>query len=736
MLKSSLNKNLLFRIIQLYTPGLLSPFFFLLISIGCNSPDKPSAGSAVELTRQRNSPSTDWMEYNGDGERSHYSPLTQITKDNLSRLKVAWTYSSVGADSLLKGTQMQCNPIIIDGILYGVSATNQVFALDAATGRELWKTDFSDNEGTLSRGVTYFTDGVEKRIFFGAGKWLYAIDPATGKLLQNFGDQGKIDLKEGITRPNANDYVRSNTPNTIFKDLIIVGARVAEDEMALLGDIRAFNVYSGKLVWTFKTIPEPGQPGYNTWSPGLPRERIGGANSWAGMAVDRQRGIVFAPTGSAAYDFYGGNRKGDNLYANCLLALDALTGKLLWHFQFVHHDIWDRDLPAPPNLVTVNHNGRKIDAVAQITKQGYVFLFDRVNGKPLFEIVEQKTRTDAISGEFPSPTQPFPLKPEPFTRQTFTEKDFSPFVADRDSLVKLLRASRHGSPYIPLGREMTIFFPGTDGGAQWGGAAADREGILYIPAKQLPVYTTLRDAASTPSNGTVTSNNLYTRVCASCHGDDRKGNHDGSYPSLLDVGKKYSYTELLRIIEKGKGMMPSFSHISLESRKAIVNMLLDKESGSARRSEASPMKGDIDRSPYKHTGYNRWYDSNGYPVSAPPWGTLTAIDLNSGTLKWQVPLGSYDSLTQKGIPATGTDNYGGPVITASGLIFIAASRDEKIRAFDKTNGQLLWEADLPAAGYASPSTYSIKGKQYLVIACGGGKLKTKSGDKYVAYSLR
>ena len=315
---------------------------------------------------------TDWAEYNGDASRSHYSKLDQITKENLGNLKMAWTYSSGGADTTDNRSQIQCNPIIINGILYGVSASIQAFAVDAATGKELWKTNVPDNGGTLSRGVTYFADSVSKRIFFGAGKWLYAIDAENGSLIESFGDKGKLDLKKGIMRPGADDFVRSNTPNTIFKNLIITGARVAESETALLGDIRAFNVYTGKLVWTFKTIPASGELGYSTWATD-PRKNIGGANAWAGMAIDRERGIVYIPTGSAAFDFYGGNRKGNNLFANCLLALNANTGKRLWHYQLVHHDIWDRDPPAPPNLVTVIRDGKKIDAVAQITKQGYVF---------------------------------------------------------------------------------------------------------------------------------------------------------------------------------------------------------------------------------------------------------------------------------------------------------------------------------------------------------------------------
>ncbi len=688
-------------------------------------------GTTQTTTVHRSPPDIPWPEYNGDGHQSHYSPLRQITPGNVGQLRVAWRYASGGADTLGNRTQMQCNPLVVGGVLYGVAANTQAFAVDAATGKQRWKTDLPDTEGTTSRGVAYWTDGAEARVFFGAGGALYALDARTGAVIPSFGRGGHIPLREGLDRPGADHYVRANTPGTVYKNLLIVGVRVSEGETALLGDVRAYDVRTGKLAWTFHTIPGPGEFGYETWEPARPRERLGGANAWAGMAIDRERGIVYVPTGSAAYDFYGGNRKGDNLFANCLLALDANTGKRRWHFQIVHHDIWDRDPPAPPNLLTVTKGGKRIDAVAQVTKQGHVFVFDRVTGEPLFPVAERAFPTDGVAGESVSPTQPVPLAPAPFTRQTFTEADINPHAADRAAIVAALRNARTGSPYLPLTADTTVFFPGTDGGAQWGGAATDPEGTIYIPAKQNPCFSTLvlRNAPESPGAGA--AGPLYQTHCAACHGTDRRGSHDGAYPSLLGLEKRLSGEATHQVILKGRGMMPAFSHLPDADREALVRFLRDEGTPAP----TSRMQVGASEIPYRHTGYNRWYDRDGYPVSAPPWGTLTAIDLHTGRHRWQVPLGEYAELTRKGIPPTGTDHYGGPLVTGSGLLFIAASKDGKLRAIDKKTGKTLWETALPAPGYATPATYSVGGTQYIVIACGGGKLKSRSGDQYVAFAL-
>ncbi|HTE28332.1 outer membrane protein assembly factor BamB family protein [Flavitalea sp.] len=669
-----------------------------------------------------------WPEYNGGPDRNHYSDLDEINKENLSRLEVAWIYHSGGADTVRNRTQMQCNPIIINGILYGVSADSQAFAVQADNGKEIWKTNIKDETFSMtSRGVTYFENDGKPIIFFGYGEWLYALDANSGKLVSTFGAGGKINLRDGLSRPGADKYIIYNTPGIIHKNLLIAGGRVAEGPTALPGDIRAFDVHTGKVVWTFKTIPENNEEGSETW-PKDARKNNGGANSWMGMAIDRDKEIVYAPTGSASFDFYGGDRKGNNLYANSLLALDANTGKRIWHFQFVHHDIWDRDPPAPPNLVTIHKDNRSIDAVVQLSKQGFMFVFDRSTGKPIFPVEERPVPASEMPGEYAAATQPFPVLPEPFTRQSFTEADLRKDVANGDSVHAQMQNSNTGQPFIPLSSKRTLFFPGTDGGAQWGGAAVDREDIIYVPAKEVPVYSSL---VPTPAlSKTNPKEDIYQVHCGSCHGTDRKGDHGGSYPSLTGIGDRYSQAQLIEIINKGRGMMPALAHISKNEKEAVVAFLLGK------KSEDTKIESQLSTNPYVITGYNRWYDSTGYPVNTPPWGTLTAINLSSGKRLWQVPLGEYAALKAKGVPATGTDNYGGPLVTAGGLIFIAATPDKKFRAIDKKTGKVLWEHDLPAAGFASPSTYSVNGRQYIVIACGGGKLRGQSGDGYVAFAIK
>ncbi|WP_236971241.1 outer membrane protein assembly factor BamB family protein [Membranihabitans marinus] len=669
----------------------------------------------------------DWSEYNGSGHRNHYSNLDLIHRENVEDLTLAWVYDGGGQDSLRHRSQIQCNPIIINGILYGMTADNQVFALRAGSGEELWKTEIEFEKIGNSRGLTMYGVYPEQRLFFGGGRYLYALNPQTGQLFDDFGKGGRIDLSEGIARPGSDNNVSMSTPATLYEDLLIVGCRLSESIHAMLGDVRAYDVWTGELKWTFETIPSPDQPGSETWAADNPREVAGGANCWMGSAIDRDLGIVYVPTGSAAYDFYGGNRAGDNLYANCLLALDARTGEKIWHYQLVRHDIWDRDPPAPPNLFTINYQGREYDVVSIVTKQGHVFVFDRRSGQPIFPIVDSSFVTEAMPGEYVSPRQPIPLLPEPFTRQSFDTADVNHFMTNRDSIIDIIMQSNTGSPYIPITEKRTIFFPGTDGGAQWGGAAVDEDGIMYVPAKEIPVYTSLVPKWS--ENEEVKDGAaLYRLHCSACHGENMEGNHDGSYPSLQRLEEKLDKPSIRQILDQGKARMPAFSFLSGGEKDALVEFL----HGNITQVEA--VTETAAELPYQHTGYNRWYE-DGFPISKPPWGSLTAIDINSGKRKWQVPLGTYPELMAGGLGETGTDNYGGPLVTQGNLVFIAASRDEKIRAFDKFTGEKLWEHDLPAAGYASPATYSVNGKQYVVIACGGGKLNTKSGGKYAAFTI-
>jgi quinoprotein glucose dehydrogenase len=619
--------------------------------------------------------------------------------------------------------------------LYGVTSSVKAFALDAATGKLIW--EFGDpvnHWASTSRGVSYWEDGNDKRILFTAGPNLWALNAMTGKPIESFGIGGKVDLHTGLPEIAQNKFIISNTPGTIFEDLIIMPVRVSEDVDAAPGDIRAFNVKTGKLVWTFHTIPYPGEFGYETFPPdSYKNENTGAANNWAGMAVDKKRGIVYVPTGSASYDFYGGNRKGQNLFANCLLALDARTGTRKWHFQTTHHDLWDRDLPAPPNLMTITKNGKKIDVVAQVTKQGFVFVFDRDTGEPIFPINEMPVPPSILEGEVSWPTQPIPTKPAPFARQsnTLTENDISPFAENKTELLRDFKKYSK-EVYAPGNLVGSILLPGYDGGAEWGGAAADPEGILYVNANEMAWIHKMNKTPKEENSANLSGGEqLYTTYCRACHGSDRKGNPISNFPSLIDIGAKMDKAAVTNIIANGKGMMPGFTQLSADEKQAIVGFLF----GDEKQEVATTSTSSHINLPYRSNGYNKFLDNKGLPAIAPPWGTLSAIDLNTGEYRWKIPLGHEPSLFEKGITGTGVENYGGPILTASGLLFIAATKDGMFRAFDKKTGKLLWETKLPAPGFATPSTYQVNGKQYIVIACGGTKLGTPKGNQYVAFAL-
>jgi len=688
-----------------------------------------------------------WEVYGGNNEHNHYSSLTQIDTSNVTKLQVAWTYHTGDSD---KGTQIQVNPVIIENILYGVSPKLKLFALDAATGKEKWSfnpANDNDVKGrgyfamNVCRGVAYYSDGKDdRRLFYGAGSRLYCINALDGKPISSFGENGKIDLHNDLGRDVKDLFVSSTTPGIIYKDLIIVGTRVAEEAAAAPGHIRAYDVHTGKLRWIFHTIPQPGEEGYESWDNKEAYKHIGGANCWSGFSMDEERGIVFAPIGSASYDFYGGKRIGNDLFANSLLALDAATGKRIWHFQTVHHDMWDRDLPTAPVLVTITKDGKKIDAVAQTTKSGFVFLFERTTGKPVYPIEEKQVPTETeLTGEKPSPTQPWSTLPKPFARQTLNEKDLNTLVPDSSyqDIKKRLASYKTGFIFNTPSKEGTVIFPGYDGGAEWGGPAADPlTGILYVNASEMPWVLTMVDVknkAESNETNIQAGQRLYNVTCMSCHGPQRQGG--GNYPSLIGVQKKYNDEQLMQLINNGRRMMPAFNQLSDGEKKAIASFILD-EKDKQKEKFITPTKPEDEwyNLPYGGTGYNKFLTKEGYPAVMPPWGSLNAIDLNTGELIWKDTLGDYPALKAKGIHS-GTENYGGPAITAGGLLFIAATSDAKMRVFNKRTGDLLWETDLPAAGFATPSIYEVNGKQYVVIACGGGKLEKHSGDAYVAFAL-
>jgi quinoprotein glucose dehydrogenase len=595
--------------------------------------------------------STAWPHVFGDPGGTRYSPLTQITGENVSSLEVAWTYRTADADPAAF-TTIECTPIVIGGVMFVTSARGKVMALDAATGQERWRYDpFARRREAevvangVNRGVAWWpgSNGAGPRIFHGtADGRLIALDAATGTPIDTFGRQGAVDLAASLEPAFRGREIGITSAPAVFEDLVIVGTSVGEGpEPAAAGDILAFDARTGRERWRFRTVPRPGEVGHETWD-GDSWQGRGGANAWAGVTIDATRGLVFAGTGSPAFDFYGGDRAGNNLFANSTLALDARTGTRRWHYQIVRHDLWDYDLPTPPALVHVTHGGKPIEAVAQVTKNGFVYLFDRATGRPLFGSVERNAAASDVPGERAATTQPAPARPPAFVRQGLSIDEVDGTTPEaREDARRRFRAMRSGPLFTPPSLEGTLALPGTRGGATWSGASFDPDtSWLYVNANELASIIQLAHAPA-----------------------------------------------------------------------------------------GQPFK-------YRVAGYRQFVDMHGYPAIKPPWGTLSAIDLNQGRIVWQVPLGEFPELAARGVRNTGTENFGGTIVTAGGLVFIGGSKDEKFHAFDKRTGKLLWEYKLPAGGYATPATYAIGGRQFVVIAAGGGgKPRTKSGDTFVAFAL-
>ncbi len=667
---------------------------------------------------------TDWPAYLGGKECDLYSSLAKINRGNVSQLEVAWTYETGSA------AEYQANNLIVGGVLYTPTQTRKVIALNAATGAELWQWD-PKNEHTgpgsaRQRGLVYWANesGGEQRLFTSVNGFLFAIDPKTGETIRGFGDNGSINLGSGL-----------NTPGVTYRDVLIVGG------LGGTGAVRAFDVRTGAQRWIFNLIPRPGEVGYETW-PKDAYKTATGVMPWCGQSLDEKRGIVYVATKTAEPDFHGGKRHGMNLFANCILALNAATGERIWHFQIVHHDLLDKDLPCAPILLTVNHGGKRIDAVAQGTKHGLLFVFDRVTGEPLWPIEERPVPQSDLIGEQAWPTQPFPTKPPPLMRQFYTPEDASNISpkANQTTLDRIQAAPNFG-PFPAPSLKETVMFPGFDGGMEWGGGGADREGTYYVNVNEMPWLLQMIETRHADGSKLIPGERDYLVYCGVCHGLELKGNVELKFPSLVDVSQRKTRAEIEQVTRQGGGRMPGYSTMPEAQRTAILDYVLSaKAPQSTTRSELatpkpSTVNADDDGPSYAFGGFRRWLDDEGYPAIKPPWGTLNAVDLNTGVIKWSVVLGEYPELTARGLPPTGTENYGGPLVTAGGLIFIGATADENFRAFDKETGKVLWKTKLPFGGNASPSSYMVGGRQYVVISCGGGKSRRPSGGTLVAFAL-
>jgi quinoprotein glucose dehydrogenase len=680
------------------------------------------------------SESVDWPVYRGDPKGNQYAAIAQIHAANVHTLQPAWEYHTRDAN---QRSTMHANPVVVNGVMYLTTPALRAVALNAATGREIWVFDPAKyNNGEVvrlrNRGVTYWKGAEGERIFHFVRDRVYALDARTGALITAFGKGGFVDLRQNLGVDPAKAVIEMTSPGAVFKNLLIIASRVNETYDASPGHIRAYDAVTGEMKWIFHTIPARGEVGHDTWK-WVDGETYGGANAWGGLTIDEQRGWVFAATGSATDDFYGGLRKGTNLFANSVLALDASTGERKWHYQTVRHDIWDYDNPPAPILVTLRNGAVTRDAVVQLTKMGFTFVLDRETGQPLFPVQEVTVPQSTVPGEEASPTQLIPLKPRPLVRQSLGEADLTNITPESHAYaLKVFRQYLSGSIYTPPSLQGTITTPGHLGGAEWHGASFDPVlNTLYVNVNEAPTINRLRPVHDTEGESLDAARlgqRIFERTCAACHGVDRQGTPTQA-PALVDV--KGTTQEIENVIAHGRNAMPAFSQLQPRELRALSTYL----KAPPQRTN-TPASTTIGVARYTIDGYPLFLDQHGVPAIAPPWGTLNAIDLVSGDLLWRVPLGEYPQLVAKGIRNTGSLNFGGAVATAGGLIFVAATADEKIRAFEKATGRILWEYQLPAGGYATPSVYMVDGRQYIAIAAGGsGKNATKSGDAVIAFAL-
>lgn len=673
---------------------------------------------------------SDWAYPGGSAGQTKYSSLGQINKSNVADLEVAWVFNS-GVTS----GNVQMNPLIVDGNVYVTTPLQEVIAIDGATGEQIWRFNPAregEQFGGINRGISLWRKRNEReRIFFTSGGFLNAVYAQDGSPVLEFGDRGRISLNDGLVKPPEKMGITAPGAPVTVGDLVIVGAMT----WASPANVSAFNVYTGERVWIFHTIPQPGEYGYESWGNADFWKTGAGVNVWGGLSVDPENGLVYFATGQPKDDFYRPNNAGEHLFGNSIVALDAKTGERRWHYQAIHHDLWDLDLPCAPILTTLRKNGMEIPGVVQLTKTGNLLMFNRVTGELLSEVEERPVPPSTLPGQYAYPTQPFVKWPEPFSKQVVVADDLTR-ISEKAYAYALERfRSADVGWFIPPSTKGVIYY-GIHGGAEWGGGSYDPvDNVMYVNSNELAWHITMRDInatdplASSKDRQEHAGRNVYlVSGCVNCHAADRKGR--GGIPKLEDLSETYTKQDIVDIIKKGKGAMPPFAHLPEDDVQLIASYLLDIEAAGKDQNESA-------RKPYyRAIDYTKFLDEEGYPATAPPWGTLNAIDLGSGKIKWKVPLGEYPELTAKGIPITGTENFGGSMVTAGGLVFVGATRDERFRAFDKDTGEILWETKLPFGGYAVPSTYRVGGKQYVIIpATGGGKLGTATGDAYVAFAL-